>query len=268
MPIAYELASDTYYGLGIVTYILHFSCSEWIFGTHESYQVDLNDQNVGLGCWLINDPTHPDNQHTPVIQIVTTNLTEHQAPSPVSSESAPDTHQSETWGPAADEPIAAPGPLDEALAATLNPVVSLQGSLPLDPPQPEIMSANVTTIASAPNPPSNGGMRGVPPTIFNGTQSHAEDFWGQFRRFKMVNRTHDAMKVPFDRVLTALTYMRGPLINDWVDQQEKKLASRIDTSTTNWVLETNEILWNEFETAFLTAWTDTSKKQNAYDQLM
>ena len=33
------------------------------------------------------------------------------------------------------------------------------------------------------------------------------------------------MKVPFDRVLTALTYMRGPLINDWIDQQEKKLAA-------------------------------------------
>ena len=58
----------------------------------------------------------------------------------------------------------------------------------------------------------------------------------------MVNRNHDAMKVPYDRVLTALTYMRGPLINDWVDQQEKKLDHRIDTSTTNWVREDNEIL--------------------------
>ena len=28
------------------------------------------------------------------------------------------------------------------------------------------------------------------------------------------------------------------------------------------------MLWNEFENAFLAAWTDTSKKQNAYDQLM
>ena len=76
------------------------------------------------------------------------------------------------------------------------------------------------------------------------------------------------MKVPFDRVLTALTYMRGPLINDWVDQQEKKLANRIDTSKVNWVRKDNEILWTEFETAFLAAWADTSKKQNAFDQLM
>jgi hypothetical protein len=32
--------------------------------------------------------------------------------------------------------------------------------------------------------------------------------------------------------------------------------------------ETDEILWQEFEAAFQMAWMDTSKKQNAYDQLM
>ena len=145
---------------------------------------------MGLGHWLINDPAHPDNQHTPVIQISTTNLIEYHTPSPVSSESEPEAHQSETWGPAADEPldetIAAPGPLDKALAATLDPVVSLQGSLPLDPPN--IMSANITMVVPVPNPPASGGMRGVPPTIFDGTRSRAEEFWGQLRQFKMVNR--------------------------------------------------------------------------------
>ena len=130
------------------------------------------------------------------------------------------------------------------------------------------MSVNVTTATPAQNLPSNGGMRGVPPTIFDGTRNRADDFMGQFRRFKMVNRNHEAMKVPYDRVLTALTYMRGPLINDWIDQQEKKLDARIDTTKRGHVQETDEILWNEFEAAFLAAWTDTSKKQNAYDQLM
>ena len=207
-------------------YILHFSRTERIFGMRASYQVDPNDQNIRLGRWLPNDPTHPDNQHTPVIQIATTNLTEYRAPSPASSES--ENHQLGTWGPAEDEPldevIPIPGPLDDALAATLDPVVSLQGSLPLGPPQPEPMSVNVTTAMTASNPPSTGGMRRVPPTLFDGTRSNADDFWGQFRQFKMVNRAHNAMRVPYDRVLTALTYMRGPLINDWVDQQEKKLA--------------------------------------------
>ena len=80
----------------------------------------------------------------------------------------------------------------------------------------------------------------------------------------MVNHTNEVMKVPYDRVLTALTYIRGPLINDWVDQQEKKLATRVDTTKRHHVPETDEVLWSEFETAFLNVWTDTSKKQNAY----
>ena len=264
-PVPVEFINDAWY-------ILHFSRTERIFGTRASYQIDPNDQNVGLGCWLENDPTHPNNQHTPVIQISTTNLTDYRAPSPEISESDHDKNHTESWGPAADEPIdetiPAPGPLDDALAATLDPVVSLQGSLPLDPPQQENMSVNVTTAIPMQNPPLNGGMRGVPPSIFDSTRSRTDDFMGQFCRFKMVNRTHESMRVPFDRVLTALTYMQGPLINDWVDQQEKKLEARVDTTKCNHVQETDEVLWNEFKTAFLAAWTDTSKKQNTYDQLM
>ena len=219
-PVPVEFINDTWY-------ILHFSRTEQIFGTRASYRIDPNDQNIGLGRWLENDPTHPNNQRTPVIQISTTNLTEYRAPSPENSESDHNNNHTESWGPTADEPIdetiPVPGPLDDALADTLDPVVSLQGSLPLDPPQQEVMSVNVTTAIPTQNPPSNGGMRGVPPSIFDGTRSRTDDFMGQFHRFKMVNRMHEAMRVPFDRVLTALTYMRGPLINDWVDQQEKKL---------------------------------------------
>ena len=263
-PVPIEFINDAWY-------LLHYVSTERFYGTRASYRVDPNDRDVALGRWYENDPANPNNQITPTVQIQTTNLTDYRAPSPEHSESEPENQPAETWGPQNepfDEVIVAPGPLDEVLADALGPIVSLQGPLPLDPPQQETMSVNVTTTTPATNPPSAGGMRGVPPTMFDGTRSHADDFWGQLRRFKMVNRNHESMKIPYDRVLTALTYMRGPLINDWVDQQEKKLAKRIDTSTTNWVVETNEILWTEFETAFLAAWTDTSKKQTAFDQLM
>ena len=84
----------------------------------------------------------------------------------------------------------------------------------------------------------------------------------------MVNRTHDSMTKAYDRVLTALTYIRGPMINDWVNTQENNLIARTDTTKPNHVCEDDEVLWAEFKTAFHDAWTDTSKKQNAYDQLM
>ena len=84
----------------------------------------------------------------------------------------------------------------------------------------------------------------------------------------MVNHTHDSMTKAYDRVLTALTYIRGPMVNNWVNTQENILITRTDTTRPNHVREDNERLWTAFETAFQDAWTDTSKKQNVYDQLM
>jgi hypothetical protein len=117
-------------------------------------------------------------------------------------------------------------------------------------------------------PHSNGGVCGVPLSVFDGTCSHADEFWAQFCRYKLVNRTHDSMTKPFDRVLTMLTYVHGPMINDWVNSQEEHLAEQTDTTKQGWVRESDKILWHEFEAAFQAAWMDTSKKQNTYDQLM
>ena len=120
---------------------------------------------------------------------------------------------------------------------------------------------------ATPTSPS-GGMRGIQLAIFDGTHTLADDFWAQFRRYKMVNRTHDSMTKAYNRVLTALTYIRGPMVNDWVNTQENNLVTRTDTTCPNHVREDDEVLWAEFETVFHDAWTDTSKKQNTYDQLM
>ena len=112
-----------------------------------------------------------------------------------------------------------------------------------------------------------GGLRGVPPATFTGVRANAKTFASEFRRYRMNNRNHAIMTVPFDRVLTALSYIRGPLVNDWVDAQELHLMNRIDTTKTNPVPETDEVLWDEFEAAFGNAWADTSEKQNAHEQL-
>ena len=116
-------------------------------------------------------------------------------------------------------------------------------------------------------PTTHGGLRGVPPTIFDGNRANADDFWSEFRRYKLNNRTHPAMTLPFDRVLTALSYIRGPLVNDWVNGQEEHLTTRTDITQTPHVLESDEVLWTEFTTAFQNSWKDSSKKQNAHDQL-
>ena len=58
------------------------------------------------------------------------------------------------------------------------------------------------------------------------------------------------------------------MVNNWVNTQENNLVTRTDTTRPNHVREDDEVLQTEFETAFNNAWTDTSKKQNAYGQLM
>jgi len=61
--------------------------------------------------------------------------------------------------------------------------------------------------------------------------------------------------------------MRGPNIDAWVNAQETALEAKT-TRTANPIVETNEVLWNEFETAFKAAWKDTTCTQSAYEQLM
>ena len=68
-------------------------------------------------------------------------------------------------------------------------------------------------------------------------------------------------------MLTALLYIQGPLIDDWVNTQENHLTTRTDATQTTFVLETDPVLWMEFATAFQDAWKDTSKKQNVHEQL-
>ena len=58
------------------------------------------------------------------------------------------------------------------------------------------------------------------------------------------------MTKAYDRVLTALTYIWGPMVNDWVNTQEGNLVTGMDTTQPNHVHKDDEVLWAEFETAF------------------
>ena len=58
------------------------------------------------------------------------------------------------------------------------------------------------------------------------------------------------------------------MINNWVNTQESHLSDHTDTTKPNHIHKDDEVLWTEFETVFTNTGTDTSKKQNVYDQLM
>jgi hypothetical protein len=124
------------------------------------------------------------------------------------------------------------------------------------------MSVNATTTTGV--TPTNG-LKGVAPAIFNGERSKSDSFWNEFRRYRLLNRNNKAISTPFYRVLTVLSYIQGPIVEDWVNTRAIELEKRVDTATPHHVAKTDEVLWQEFETAFKSAWGDTAKTQSTYD---
>lgn len=72
----------------------------------------------------------------------------------------------------------------------------------------------------------------------------------------------------FLHILTTLSYICGPLIKDWVNAQDEWLEKRVDPTKTGHLACLDKALWDEFMVNFKTAWKDTAKTQNAYNQLM
>jgi hypothetical protein len=134
----------------------------------------------GLGFWNLTDPEHP----------------EYTAPKPIATdplEESP-THR----------PIASLCPISRALSAGAlsyhsqqNSPVAQTISLFMNLPTITLSSMSVNTTAPAGGrgggggggggtrtgtipPHSNGGMRGVPLSVFDRTHSHADEFWAQF----------------------------------------------------------------------------------------
>jgi hypothetical protein len=213
------------------------------YATRHSYAID-RENHVGLGWWNKSDPAHPSytsgitraGYRFPTLRTPTTN-TETPAETNTVQITEPPT---ETY----NEPLDFPDITDAP------------------------MTANATTVQqNATAAITSGGLLGVSPPIFDGTRSRGAIFWNTLIRYKLLNRNNTAISNPFNRILTALSYMRGPLIDDWVDMQSKWLEGRVNPTIAGHLADTDETLWNEFEAAFLDAWKDSARVTTAEDQL-
>jgi hypothetical protein len=129
------------------------------------------------------------------------------------------------------------------------------------------MSANVTTIAPT-HAPSSNGLKGTAPAVFTGDRSQSKAFWNKFCHYCPLNQNNNSISIPFFRVPTALSYIKGPLVEDWVNTCNEELEKHTDPTKLGSVCKNNEVLWSEFKALFKAAWTDTTKVQSAYSQLM
>ena len=92
-------------------------------------------------------------------------------------------------------------------------------------PAPAPAPAPMATPAPAAAAPANGALRGLPPPIFDGDRTKSSSFLLAFRLYKFTNRGHEAMTNPATRTTTALSYIAGPLVEAWKEEQLMLLAS-------------------------------------------
>jgi len=71
------------------------------------------------------------------------------------------------------------------------------------------------------------------------------------------------MRKPFSRVVTFLTYMDGPLVDAWKEEQMNKLQEAMDDRSQ----ETDEVLWDSFMERFKVAYTNQNQREEAYQKL-
>jgi hypothetical protein len=106
----------------------------------------------------------------------------------------------------------------------------------------------------APLPPApmvhagrNDKLVGNTPLIFTGEHSKAEEFITQWQLYKGVNITNDLMRNAYQRAMLFLTYIQGPIVNEWVKGVNTWLRGQIINQ--RWA-PTDERLWNEVFNSF------------------
>jgi hypothetical protein len=68
-------------------------------------------------------------------------------------------------------------------------------------------------------------LQGVPPRYFDGDRSKSDLFLREFKVFRGLNATKEIMTTPYLRTMLALSHIKGPLVDDWVDDQVEELIT-------------------------------------------
>ena len=111
-----------------------------------------------------------------------------------------------------------------------------------------------------------GRLNGNTPTIFDGDRTKSVDFIREFDLLWEMNTDHALFTEPYKRVMAALSYIRGPIVNDWVQDQITSNKAKVNRAN-NPLPRNSEILWTEFIDDFKAAYTNIAQKQHSYQKL-
>jgi hypothetical protein len=116
-----------------------------------------------------------------------------------------------------------------------------------------------------PAPVVGGGGRndklvGNTPLIFKGERSKAEEFITQWQLYEGVNITNDLMRNAYQRAMLFLTYIQGPIVNEWVKGVNAWLRGQIINQ--RWA-PTDERLWAEVFDSFNRQFANVMEQEDA-----
>jgi len=96
---------------------------------------------------------------------------------------------------------------------------------------------------------------GKEPPIFTGERDKAEAFLTQWGRFTRVNFTNRSLQISYVKAMMFLTYIQGPLVDEWATETQKWLDTHIDKS--------DPWLWTAVELAFKRQFRDNMEQERA-----
>jgi hypothetical protein len=105
---------------------------------------------------------------------------------------------------------------------------------------------------------------GNPPLIFKGDWDKAEEFITQWQLYEGVNITNDLMRNAYQRAMLFLTYIQGPLVNEWVKGVNAWLRGQVIRH--RW-LTTDKRLWDEVGDSFNRQFANVMEQENAQAKL-
>jgi hypothetical protein len=121
--------------------------------------------------------------------------------------------------------------------------------------------------APAPIPPApvigggrNDKLVGNTLLIFTGDRSRAEEFITQWQLYEGVNITNDLIRNAYQRAMLFLTYIQGPIVNEWVKGVNAWLRGQIINQ--RWA-PTDERLWNEVFDSFNRQFANVMEQEDA-----
>jgi len=112
-------------------------------------------------------------------------------------------------------------------------------------------------------PPLIGKLGGNPPKEFHGDHEESKAFLLNLLLYQGMNPHIEQLTIPYQRSMTFLSYIRGPLVNDWVKEQAQWLIGQVQGG----VAHAKENLWATIETRFHQAYTNTVEKVKAQQNI-